>query len=225
MKITTKQCSVCGKVKLLTEYYRATKRADGFMASCRRCANEYSAFWQRTHKVQANAKSARWRKAHPDQMHDCCRRWRRRHMKEVCQRQKRWYGKHRASVLMRRKQHYQQHPEYYRDQHLRHKYGITYLDLCALFRQQEGRCEICRHKLLRLRRHRYTRSYENRWIAHVDHDHKTKRVRGLLCADCNFAVGMLHDSVIGAEQLVRYLRKHTGAKRCEKQSSQKRKRN
>lgn len=43
---------------------------------------------------------------------------------------------------------------------------------------------------------------------HVDHDHETGQVRGLLCSRCNTAEGCLLGSPIRAERLAAYLRKH-----------------
>ena len=43
---------------------------------------------------------------------------------------------------------------------------------------------------------------------HVDHDHKTGKFRGLLCASCNTALGLLEDSHIRIDQIAKYLRDH-----------------
>jgi hypothetical protein len=59
-----------------------------------------------------------------------------------------------------------------RDGDLRRLYGITLADYRRLLTHQGGVCAICR------------RPPVNRAL-HVDHDHTTKVVRGLLCFDCN----------------------------------------
>lgn len=41
---------------------------------------------------------------------------------------------------------------------------------------------------------------------HIDHDHTTRQIRGLLCRFCNHAVGCLRDSVASAQALIAYLR-------------------
>ena len=43
-----------------------------------------------------------------------------------------------------------------------------------------------------------------RWA--VDHDHKTGKIRGLLCSSCNKALGFLQDSPILALAAYRYLK-------------------
>jgi hypothetical protein len=40
---------------------------------------------------------------------------------------------------------------------------------------------------------------------HVDHDHATGRVRGLLCNTCNIALGMLHEDHAKIHGLATYL--------------------
>lgn len=49
-----------------------------------------------------------------------------------------------------------------------------------MYAAQDGRCALCRE------------SEANRRLA-VDHDHKTGRVRALLCSRCNTALGNLRD--------------------------------
>ena len=40
---------------------------------------------------------------------------------------------------------------------------------------------------------------------HVDHDHKSGRVRGILCSACNLAIGHLQDDPIIVASALRYL--------------------
>lgn len=64
-----------------------------------------------------------------------------------------------------------------------------------MFKTQEAKCACC-HELFR--KH-----------PHMDHNHKTGRVRALLCGDCNLALGFARDSVERLNQLIRYLQEHT----------------
>jgi len=61
-----------------------------------------------------------------------------------------------------------------RDKYLRKTYGITLDDYAQLFAEQRESCWICE------------RHQENfKTALAVDHNHKTGRVRGLLCYACN----------------------------------------
>lgn len=55
--------------------------------------------------------------------------------------------------------------------------------------EQQGKCGICK---------------ESKKLF-VDHCHKTRKVRGLLCSKCNLIIGQLNDSVEVGKNLVKYL--------------------
>lgn len=76
------------------------------------------------------------------------------------------------------------------------KYGLPEGGYAALFKKQNGRCAICDRSGLKL---------------HVDHDHSTREVRGLLCSSCNTGIGHLSDDIKRLESAITYLSKcHTG---------------
>lgn len=81
-----------------------------------------------------------------------------------------------------------------RDQFLQKAYRITLEEYNELFANQNGCCAICGTHQSEL----------NRALA-VDHDHKTKNVRGLLCQSCNQAMGLLFDDQILLKKMIRYL--------------------
>jgi hypothetical protein len=100
-------------------------------------------------------------------------------------------AKHRADVL-----------RYYRTDHgrrvfknrgLRNRYGITLDAYAALLSLQNGKCGICG-------------AVPSAIGLAVDHDHTSRRVRGLLCGSCNMGVGRFRDRADLLEAAARYLR-------------------
>jgi Autographiviridae endonuclease VII len=81
------------------------------------------------------------------------------------------------------------------------KYGLTNADFARLARKQRGRCAICR-KVPNSRR-RNTRTGREWTALHVDHDHVTGEVRGLLCHRCNSQVGWAEQ--VGVPRVLAYL--------------------
>jgi hypothetical protein len=72
-------------------------------------------------------------------------------------------------------------------------YGITIEDYNRLLEQQGGVCAICGRPPVSKRRF------------HVDHNHKTGVVRGLLCSGCNTAVGGVHEDTNVLQKMIAYL--------------------
>jgi hypothetical protein len=91
------------------------------------------------------------------------------------------------------------HPERVRELSLRYHYGITSQQLDEMAAVQNGRCAICGASP------RATSKQNMR--LHIDHDHKTKRVRGLLCFHCNRGLGSFGDNVDVLRSAIAYLKK------------------
>lgn len=62
---------------------------------------------------------------------------------------------------------------------------------------QGKRCAICQR--------RFIMRGVQKMAPHVDHCHSTNRVRGLLCGDCNTALGLLRDSLPSLRRAYTYL--------------------
>lgn len=80
-----------------------------------------------------------------------------------------------------------------RDRYLRSKYGITEAKYNKMHEEQDHSCKICK---------RHQDNFKNRLA--VDHDHKTKEVRGLLCFYCNKRVVGRHNKE-SVKKLVVYI--------------------
>lgn len=73
---------------------------------------------------------------------------------------------------------------------LKKRYGITLEEYNEMLARCGGCCEVCRRPSRRL---------------HVDHDHATRAVRGLLCQSCNFCIGYAYDSPVNLRAAADYL--------------------
>lgn len=69
---------------------------------------------------------------------------------------------------------------------LKRLHQITLDHYESLLRQQHGVCAICRKPP--------SRSNMTEMVLDVDHDHKSGKIRGLLCRSCNGGLGLFKDS-------------------------------
>lgn len=96
------------------------------------------------------------------------------------------------------------HHDAYLDTSLRKKYGITLEQYTAMYVLQDGRCSICLSELPPL-----STKGKDRNLIHLDHNHKTNKVRGLLCPQCNYLLGNCKDDISILEKAIKYLKTHS----------------
>lgn len=89
-------------------------------------------------------------------------------------------------------------PDRVRKKALRNRYGITLEQYKMLVEQQDHRCLICKAH----------RSYLSRDLV-VDHCHKTKKIRGLLCNLCNLGLGYFKDNDKNLRSAIEYLKNNS----------------
>lgn len=82
------------------------------------------------------------------------------------------------------------------DAYLRNVYKITLVEYRAMEAAQGGVCAICDKP----------DSSKKRKL-HVDHNHVTHKVRGLLCHNCNAGLGSFRDSERSLQKAIDYLRR------------------
>lgn len=80
--------------------------------------------------------------------------------------------------------------------HVARTYGLSAEKYNAMHAEQRGCCAICMRHATEIKKG-----------LSVDHDHDTGAVRGLLCAECNTAIGMLGDDPATLTAAIAYLQK------------------
>lgn len=87
---------------------------------------------------------------------------------------------------------------------LKWRFGVTRDEWFALLNSQDGKCAICLEEI----KDTSVGKDDTRRRACLDHDHQTGKVRGLLCAKCNKAIGLLRDSLVIITRAADYIRRH-----------------
>lgn len=79
-------------------------------------------------------------------------------------------------------------------------YGLLPKDFDRMWFGQQGRCSLCDNEL--------TFGKRGKSCLHVDHDHATGKVRGLLCRSCNNSLGFIERGEDWLQRALAYLKHH-----------------
>lgn len=106
---------------------------------------------------------------------------------------------HRESERSRLHNYWVDNKEHVRSIKRAYLYGISKEEYEELKTSQHESCKICNTHF----------SDTPRGLL-VDHDHITGKVRGLLCHNCNTALGLFKDSINSLEGAINYLKEYNG---------------
>ena len=128
----------------------------------------------------------------------CYNKWLRKNNPDLVIRQRenhdRWVKEHREyKKQLDKNWRMKQDPEYNHIRKLRKLYNMTPADYDFLLEKQGGVCAICGKEPTKKRK------------LHVDHDHQTGGIRGLLCFRCNFGLTYFSENHLILQNASNYL--------------------
>ncbi|MEV7628166.1 endonuclease VII domain-containing protein [Actinoplanes sp. NPDC089786] len=187
-----RMCRDCGGIKPLTDFHASPKRKGGRGSYCKDCFNERSKRSYAKRVQEKFGRQVREGRTVPDGHRYCpdCEAAKpltdfpqskagRGGYGGYCKPCHNFRGK--ASVERRGGS---------REYHLRRRYGIGQVDFDELLAEQGGVCAICGAADPQ----------------HVDHDHRTGWVRGILCFNCNGGLGQFRDNQLFLASAIEYLK-------------------
>lgn len=92
--------------------------------------------------------------------------------------------------------------EYRRNHHIERKYGLRPEEFDVYWTACRGKCFICEKQM------KWPTSTQGQSldVVTVDHNHKTGKVRGLLCGRCNRTLGFFNDDIDLLQKAINYLK-------------------
>lgn len=90
----------------------------------------------------------------------------------------------------------------YVNTYYKRNYKITLDEYLNMAEKQNFKCALCNKE-------NFAMGERHSGVLVVDHDHKTGEIRGLLCHNCNRALGLLHDNLEIIDKIRPYLERVT----------------
>ena len=180
-----KVCTKCRLEKPFSGFTKTKATKDGYHSNCKECRSKTKKLHRGLNHESILEREAAYREL------------KREHLRAY---HKSWRGANPESVVSHRQQWLNKNPEYQREHYLllgrktylEKTYGLTETDYKEMLESQGGVCAIC------------NTHYD--YHLHVDHDHSTGDIRGLLCKDCNLGLGHFKDDSGRLYNAMKYLK-------------------
>lgn len=176
----TKQCSCCGEIKSINNFYKQSDRKIGIRSRCKDCCKKHP---YKRNKEKSHITRKKWELKNPDKI-------------SAQNKKHRDNPFYKGKIKVYMKQYRKDHKEEFKWSQIKSLYKLSKKDWELLWLYQDGGCAICGKKF---------KSYAK---ADTDHNHKTGKGRGLLCRRCNSAIGLFDDNIELMNLAIKYLLKY-----------------
>jgi hypothetical protein len=175
-----KRCPDCGETKPVSAFNRNGSRPDGLQFYCKSCFSARAARTYRERRARLG-KAVREKRDVPEGHKYCpsCTRVLPAMHWHRTQRTRDGFASHCKECRKVR----------HRRDYLKRTFGLTPEELDVFVASQGGVCAICREGQ----------------PEHIDHDHETGLIRGVLCGPCNMGLGLFKDDAGRLDAAIDYL--------------------
>jgi hypothetical protein len=189
-----KCCTKCGVFKAYDQFNKKSKGPDGRQSECRECNKKRHAAYRKANPEKIRKASKKFKDGNKEKLAAQHREWASRNKEKLRNVARAYRQRNGDKLRANEKERYRKNRKKRLESLLISKYGITQLEFDGLLQRQGNSCAICGSSDPR-----------GRGGFHVDHDHETGEVRGLLCHNCNTGLGKLGDNLESLERAVQYL--------------------
>lgn len=124
------------------------------------------------------------------------RNWRNSNKEKLLAQKRRWKSRNKEKVRLPQRKFIENNPDKIISYKLKSSYNIDIEQYNKILKKQNYSCRICK-----LHESKFKKSLA------VDHCHKTEKIRGLLCLNCNTGLGSFKDSTTILKKAIAYLNK------------------
>jgi len=176
-----KICPKCKVEKLAEDFNKSKNRSDGLSVYCKDCNKEY----REINKITLSNKKKEYYKSVREEKLKYNKQYFQNNISRCKDNNKKYYENNKQKVIKRSKVR-------------RYKidFGITLEDFDKRLSLQQNKCLGCGKELT------------EKGDACLDHNHTSGKVRGILCRNCNLAIGGAKDNIEILKKVIKYIIKY-----------------
>lgn len=185
-------CRDCGETKPLGDFHVSPRRKYGRGSYCQLCFNERSKASYRKRMLEKQGREVRTPFKAPEGQRRCpdCMEVKPLEAFPLNKSGRQGFGRYCLPCHNKRgRENKIKNHGSTRNYHLKRRYQLSEADFKGILRGQGGVCAIC----------------DAPGPEHVDHDHATGAVRGILCFNCNGGLGQFKDNIATMRRAINYL--------------------
>jgi hypothetical protein len=197
-----KQCSKCGDFKEQLDNFYLDKKTSRFRADCKDCCQKAAKEWRKKNPEKVKTRCKTYYENNKERLLELNKQWKKENPEKAKANFRNYRRRNSKRLNIKAREDYKNNPEMAKKSKgrgLKSRHSITLEQFDQMRFDQDWCCKNCgvnESDLLEI---------TGKGLA-VDHNHKTGKIRGLLCILCNTLMGASRDNLYFLQNAINYLK-------------------
>lgn len=141
----------------------------------------YKRAYYKVHRKEENERRRVYHKVHRKEENERTKIYYETNKEKIKAQMRAYRETNKEKINAKKRTYYETNKEKVRASQIKYNYGLNLEQINKILIKQDYKCAICDRSLIETR-------------GCIDHDHKVKEVRGILCHQCNTGLGLLNEN-------------------------------